>query len=116
MIVIGLILSRLYSYFKKTTHKYFIFGQLTCIAITFLLFIYTFICDRQHETLFGNFEYNRATRNYTFYPDDTAYQIKAYDALESNFFDKNSFRITDLFSDDKNTDVNSVPTKIYIAW
>ena len=116
MIVIGLILSRLYSYFKKTTHKDFIFGQLTCIGITFLLFIYTFISNRQHEKLYGNFEYNRATRNYTFYRDDTAYQIKAYDALESNFSDKNSFRITDLFSDDKDTNLNSVPTKIYIAW
>lgn len=116
MIASGLILSRLYSYFKKTTHKYFIFGQVTCITITFLFFIYTFISDRHHEKLFGNYDYNRATRNYTYYPDDTAYQIKAYDALESNFSDKNSFRITDLFSDDKDTNVNSIPTKVYIAW
>jgi hypothetical protein len=91
-------------------------GQLTCIAITFLLFGYTFISDVQHEKKFGNFEYNRATRDYTFYPVDTPYQRKAFDALESNFPDKNSFRITDLISDDKDTVINSIPTKIYIAW
>src|SRR5690242_4060664 len=56
MIVIGLVLGRLYSSFKKTTSKYFILGQLTCIAITFLLFGYTFISDVQHEKKFGNFE------------------------------------------------------------
>lgn len=116
MIAIGLILSRLYSYFKRTTDRYFVLGQLACIAITFLLFIYTFISDRKHEKQYGNFEYNRATRDYTYYPADSAYQRKAFDALESNFSDKNSFRITDLISDDKDTVINSVPTKFYVAW
>lgn len=116
MIIVGVVLGRLYSYFKKTTSKYFILGQFTCIAIIFLLFGYTFISDQQHEKQFGNFEYNRAMREYTFYSVDTPYQRKAFDALESKFPDKNSFRINDLFSDDKETVINSVPTKIYIAW
>jgi hypothetical protein len=116
MIIVGLILGRLYSYFKKTSTKYFIIGQLSCIALTFLLFGYTYISDVHHEKLVGNFEYNRATREYTFYPDDSPYQRKAFDALEGNFSDKNSFRITDLISDDKDTIVNSMPIKLYVAW
>ncbi len=116
MLVIGFVLSRLYSYFKKTTHKRFIVGQLICIAIAFLLFTYMFISDRQHEKLFGNFDYNRANRGNTFFPADTVFQTKAYDALESNFQDKNSFRIRDLFSDNFDTIINSVPTKIHISW
>ena len=116
MLTFGLILGRLYLYFKKTAHKHFIFGQLTCIAITSLLFIYTFISDREHEKKFGNLDYNRANRDNTFFPADTSYQIRAYDALESNFQDKNSFRITDLFSDNIDTVLNAVPTKIHISW
>jgi hypothetical protein len=116
MILIGLLLSGLYSSFKKTKSKNFIFGQLTCLVITFLLFIYAFISDWQHEKRFGNLESNRANRDNTFFPADTFYQIKAYDALESNFSDKNSFRITDLFSDNIDTVINSVPTNIHISW
>ena len=116
MVVVGLILGRLYAYFKKTSTKYFTIGQLACIAFTFLLFGYTYISDLRHEKLFGNFEYNRATRAYTYYPADSPYQKKAFDALEGNFFDKNSFRITDLISDAKDTVVNSIPTKLYVAW
>lgn len=116
MLGIGLLLGRLYLYFKKTIQNHFIFGQLTCLIITFLFFIYTFISDREHEKQFGNFEYNRANRDNTFFPADTSYQIKAYDALERNFQDKNSFRITDLFSDNIDTVLNLVPTKIHISW
>ena len=116
MLIIGLLLSRLYLHFKKTAQKHFICGQLTCIAIAFLLFIYTFISDKEYQKKFGNVENNRANRNNTFFPADTLYQIKAYDALESNFQDKNSFRITDLFSDNIDTILNSVPTKIHISW
>jgi hypothetical protein len=116
MILIGLLLGRLYLFFKETKQRHFMFGQLTCITIAFLLFTNTFISDREHEKQFGNFDYNRANRDNTFFPADSSYQIKAYDALESNFQDKNSFRITDLFSDNVDTVINSVPTKIHISW
>jgi hypothetical protein len=115
MIFIGLLSSRLYSYFRKTTNKYFIFGQLTSITISVLLFIYTFISDRQHEKQFGNFDNNRANRDNTFFPADTAYQIKAYDALESNFSDKNSFRLVELLSYNRDSNINSVITKVHIS-
>jgi len=116
MLIVGLLLSQLYSYFKKTKNKYFIWGQLTCLTSVFFFFIYTFISDWQHDKQFGNFENNRVNRDNTFFQTDTAYQIKAYDALESNFSDKNSFRITDLFSDKKDTVINSVLTQMHISW
>ena len=116
MMFVGLILGRLYAYYKKTSKRSFIIGQLDCAVLTLFLFGYTYISDARHEKLFGNFEYNRATREYTFYPEDSAYQRRAFDALESNFSDKNSFRITDLISDDKDTVVNSIRTKLYVAW
>ena len=116
MMVVGLALSVLYSYFKKTTNKCFIFGQLTCTVITLLLFIYTFISDRQHERQFGNFDYNRANRDNTFFPTDTAYQAKTYDALESNFSDKNSFRLVEILNGNVDTTINSQKTKIFVSW
>lgn len=116
MIIVGLLLSRFYSYFKKTKKNYFVFGQLACIALTFLLFGYTFISDWQHEKQFGNFDYNRASRDDTFSPADTAYQGRAFDALESNFPDKNSFRIVELLSSNIDTTINSQKEKVYISW
>ena len=116
MMVVGFILSLLYSYLNKTTNKHFIFGHLTCIVIAFLLFIYTFISDRQHEKHFGNFDYNRANRDNTFFPIDTAYQAKAYDALESNFTDKNSFRIVELLNSNIDTTINSQKKKVFVSW
>ncbi|MEO7209667.1 MAG: hypothetical protein ABIY35_01880 [Chitinophagaceae bacterium] len=116
MIVAGLLFTIPYSYFRKTKTRTFILGQLTCLGITTLLFLYTFISDLQHEKQFGNFENNRANRDNTFFLADTIYQIKAYDALEKNFSDKNSFRITDLFSDTKDTVINSLSTKVHISW
>ena len=115
MILIGLILSSLYSFFKKTKKSYFIFGQLSCIVMTLLLFIYTFISDRQHETKYGNFEFNRANRVNTFFPRDTAYQAKAYDALEKNFSDKNSFRLVELVSYNQDSNMNSLISEIHVS-
>ncbi len=116
MIITGLTLSRLYSSIKKTKQNYFVLGQLACIALTFLLFGYTFISDWQREKQFGNFDYNRASRDDTFFPADTAYQGRAFDALESNFPDKNSFRIVELLSSNIDTTINSQKEKVYIAW
>ena len=116
MFIIGFLFSRLYSYFKKTKNEHFIWGHLTCLTCVFLFFIYTFVTDWHHDKQFGNFENNRANRDITSFPTDKVYQTKAYDALESNFPDKNSFRITDLFSDNIDTIINSVPTKIHVSW
>ena len=116
MIVVGLLFGWLYSNFNKKKNKNFILGQLTCLVITFLSFIYTLISDQQHEKRFGNINNNRANRNNTFYPVDTVYQIKAYNALIRNFSDENSFRITELFSGNKDTVINSVSTKMHISW
>jgi hypothetical protein len=116
MVIIGLILSRFYSFLKKAKQNYFVFGQLACIALTFLVFVYTFISDWQHEKQFGNFDYNRASRDDTFFPADTAYQGRAFDALESNFTDKNSFRIVELLSSNIDTTINSQKEKVYISW
>jgi hypothetical protein len=116
MLMIGLVFSRLHLYFRKTKHSNLIWGQLTCVSISFLLFIYTFVSDRAHEKKFGNFEYNRGNRDNTFFEADKSYQIKAFAALESNFEDKNSFRITDLFSESFDTIANSIPSKVHISW
>ncbi len=116
MFLAGRLFSIPYSYFKKTKTKSFGLGHLTCIVITILLFLHTFISDVQYEKQFGNFDNNRANRVNTFYLADTVYQAKAYDELESNFSDKNSFRITDLFSEKKDTLIHSVPTKMHVAW
>jgi hypothetical protein len=116
MIVVGIFFGLLYSLFRKTKNRSFILGQATCLAISALLFLYKFIADWQHEKQFGNLEYNRSARADTFFPADTSYQIKAFDALEGNFSDKNSFRITDLFSDNKDTMINSVLTQVHISW
>lgn len=116
MFGLGFLLSLPYSYLKDTKHKNFFWGHSTCMACMFMFFMYTFIADWQHDKKFGNFENNRANRANTFFANDKVYQVKAYDALESNFADKNSFRITDLFSDNFDTSLNSIPTKIHISW
>jgi hypothetical protein len=116
MLTVGLLLKALIGFVTRTRHNYFIHGQLACIAVTFLLFGYTYTSDMQHEKQFGNFDSNRANRANTFFESDTLTQIRAYDALESQFSDKNSFRITDLFSDNIDTVIENISYKIHVSW
>src|SRR5688572_30387033 len=66
MFLVGLLFSKLYSYFRKTKNKKFILGQLTCVGITVPLFTYTVIDDWRNPTHIGNLEYNRDIRKYSF--------------------------------------------------
>jgi len=99
---------------KKITSFYI--GQLLSLIVAIIYCLVDAYSDWQHIKTFGNIEYNRANRNNTFFPVDTTYQARAFDALENNFIDKNSFRITDLFSDNKDSVINSTTTQIHISW
>jgi hypothetical protein len=69
----------------------------------------------QHSNKSENAEFNRLNRSNTVFDEDTSYQIKAFDALESNFADKNSFRLVELLSYNRDSNINSITTKIHIS-
>jgi cell division protein FtsL len=116
--IIGLLFSKLSPFiFKNRTGTYHFFvGQLMILILTATFFLIALFNDLSYEKKFGNIEFNRLNRSNTFFPIDSTHQSKAFDALESNFVDKNSFRLTDLFSDNKDSIVNNTPTQIHICW
>ncbi len=62
-----------------------------------------------------NAEFNQLNRSNTILDEDTSYQIRAFDALESNFSDKNSFRLVELLSYNRDSNIKSVITKVHIS-
>ena len=68
-----------------------------------------------HNNKNENSKFNRLNRNNTVFVEDTSYQIRAFDALESNFSDKNSFRLVELLSYNRDSNINSVITKVHIS-
>jgi len=117
IVLFGFVISWLLTFVKKANKAdTLLIGQLISFSAAIIFCSIEFVSDWQHDKQYGNMEWNRANRNNTFYPEDSVYQIKAFDALEKNFTDKNSFRITDLFSDNQYTIINSMATKIHISW
>jgi len=68
-----------------------------------------------HSNKNENAQFNRLNRSNTIFDEDTSYQIRAFDALESNFPDKNSFRLVELLSYNRDSNINSINTKVHIS-
>jgi len=102
--------------FKQPRPYSFYTGHIAALLAALVLFLINVSSDRQFERMYGNIESNQANRTNTPYPEDTACQARAFDLLDKRFADRNSYRITDLFSENIYDTIHSVHTKIHVSW